>query len=229
MFQESSVVLADAFTNLWAGVIAFIPNIVIALVIFVVGWIIASLIGSGIEELFKRSKLDHALRKTGLDETLTKAGLVLNSGKFVGGLVKWFIIVVFLIASFNVLKLDQVNQFLSSVVLQYLPQVIVAVLILLVSAVIAEAVQKIIASSAKAAGVSHANLLGAVAKWIILVFAILTALFQLGIAPQIIQTIFTGVVVALSVAFGLAFGLGGQQAASDVIARVRSEISDRQR
>ena len=229
MFQDSSVVLADAFTNLWSGVIAFIPNIVIALVIFIVGWIIASLIGNLIEELFKRIKVDHALRKTGLDEAMTKAGLVLNSGKFLGGLVKWFIIVVFLIASFNVLKLDQVNEFLKSVVIQYLPQVIVAVLILLVSAVIAEALQKIVSSSAKAAGVKPANLLGAIAKWIILIFAILTALFQLGIAPGIIQTIFTGVVVALSVAFGLAFGLGGQQAASDVIAKVRSEISDRQR
>lgn len=227
VFQDSSIVLADAFTNLWAGVIAFIPNIVIAIVIFVVGWIIASVIGSVIEEIFKRIKLDQALRKTGLEDTLAKAGIVLNSGRFVGGLVKWFIIVVFLVACFNVLNLSQVNIFLQDVVLSYLPQVIVAVLILLVSAVIAEAVQKIITSSAKAAGVGHANFLGAVAKWVIWIFAILTALLQLNIAPGIIQTLFTGVVVALSVAFGLAFGLGGQQAAADAISRVRQEISDR--
>lgn len=229
LLQDSSVVLADSFNNLWSGVITFIPNIVVAIVIFVVGWIIASLIGGVIEQVFKTIKVDGALRKAGLEEAVAKAGLVLDSGKFVGGLVKWFVIVVFLIASFDVLHLTQVNEFLKGVVIDYLPQVIASVLILLVTAVIADAVQKIVASSTKAAGVRSANLLASIAKWVIWIGGILAAISQLGIAEAIIQTVFTGVVVALSIAFGLAFGLGGQQAASDIISKVRSEISDRQR
>lgn len=229
MFANSSMVLADSFSNLWMGVISFIPNVVIALVIFIVGWIIASLVAKVIEQVFKAIKLDEALRKAGLDDTLGKAGIVLNSGRFVGGLVKWFVIVVFLIASFEVLKLSQVNEFLKTVVIGYLPQVVVAVLILLVAAVIAEAVRKIIVTSTKAAGLTSANLLGAISKWVIWIFALLTALVQLGIGTTIINTLFTGVVVAFSIAFGLAFGLGGQQAASDIISKVKQEISERNR
>ncbi len=229
MIQDSGVMLQAAFTNLWTGVITFIPNIIIAIVIFIVGWIIASLIGSAIEQVFASIKVDTALRKAGLDDALARAGIILNSGKFIGGLVKWFVIIVFLIASFNVLGLNQVNDFLRGVVIDYIPQVIAAVLILLVTAVIADVLQKIISSSSKAAGVRSANLLGSIAKWIIWIGGLLAAISQLGIAQSIIQTLFTGVVVALSVAFGLAFGLGGQQAASDVIAKVRQEISDRQR
>lgn len=227
MFENSSNVLADSFTNLWTGVIGFLPQIVIALVIFIVGWIVASLVGRIIEQVFKAIKVDEALRKTGIDDTFSKAGIVLNTGKFVGGLVKWFVIVVFLMASFDVLKLTQVNEFLKSVVIGYIPRVVVAVLMLLVAAVIAEALKKIIITSTKAAGLTSANLLGNIAKWIIWVFAILVSLVQLGIGEPIINTLFTGVVVAFSIAFGLAFGLGGQSAAGEAISKIKSEISER--
>jgi hypothetical protein len=144
-----------------------------------------------------------------------------------GELVKWFIIVVFLVASLDVLRLDQVTMFLRQVVLGYLPQVIVAVLIMLVAVVIAEAMRKVVVGSAKAAGIRSAGFLGAVTKWAIWIFALLAALLQLGIAVTFLQTLFTGVVVALSLAFGLAFGLGGQQTAARYLDHLQSEMKDR--
>ena len=207
--------------------INFIPQVVIAIVIFVVGWIIAFFVGRVIEQIFRSIKLDEALKKTGLDDVMAKAGIVLNSGRFIGGLVKWFVIVVFLIAAFNVLKLNQVNDFLQGVVVLYIPRVIVAVLILLVSAVIADTLKKVVISSTKVAGLTSAHLLGSITKWIIWTVAILTALTELGIGGAILNTLLTGVVVAFSVAFGLAFGLGGQQAASEIISKVKQEISER--
>ncbi len=222
-------VLVQSFTNLWYGIVSFIPNIVIAIVIFIIGWLIGVFIDKLIRQAFVAMKIDHALRSAGVESTLNKGGVLLNSGAFVGGLVKWFIIVVFLLASFEVLGLTQVTLFLKSVVLSYLPQVIVAVLILLVAVVIAQAVQKIVAAGASAAGLAHANLMGSIAKWAIWIFAILTALVQLGIAVSLIQTLFMGVVVALSLAFGLSFGLGGQDAAARYIEKVRGEIADKNR
>ena len=132
----------------------------------------------------------------------------------------------FLIASLDVLKLTQVNTFLTDV-LNYLPQVIVAVIMLLAAAVIAEAMQRVVIGSAKAANIVSASFLGSVTRWAIWIFAIIAALFQLGIAPFFIQTLLTGVVVALALAFGLAFGLGGQEAAARTIERVQREISER--
>lgn len=218
--------ISDAFSGIWTGVVAFLPSLVAAIVIFIIGWIIGALVGRVISHLIKMVKLDAALEQAGFGAVVKRAGMNLDSGAFVGGLVKWFVIVAFLVASFEVLGLNQVNVFLQQVVLLYLPQVIVAVLILLVAIVIADVLSKVVVSSARAAGVKSSNVLGTITKWAIWIFALLAALVQLGIAVGFIQTLFTGVVVALSLAFGLSFGLGGQEAASRYIEKVRQEIAD---
>lgn len=227
VFQNTGVVVANSLQTLWVGVIGFIPELIVALIIFVIGWIIASLLARAVEQVIAAVKLDSALRGAGVEATLTRAGFTLNSGRFLGALVKWFIIVVFLVAALDVLHLDQVTMFLRQVVLGYLPQVIVAVLIMLVAVVIAEAMRKVVVGSAKAAGIRSAGFLGAVTKWAIWIFALLAALLQLGIAVTFLQTLFTGVVVALSLAFGLAFGLGGQGAASRYLDHLQAEMKDR--
>ena len=219
-------VLSVSIRNMWIGVIGFIPNLLIALVIILLGWLIGVLLGRVVEQIIKAIKIDEALRRAGVEEFLNRGGLNLNSGAFLGGLVRWFVIIAFLIASFEVLGLYQVTGFLRDI-LNYLPQVIVAVLILIAAGIVADAMKKIVLSSAKTAELSAAPFLATVTKWVIWVFAILVALSQLGIAAGFIQTVFTGLVVALSLGLGLAFGLGGQEAASRVIDRVSKEISDK--
>jgi len=160
----------------------------------------------------------------GAEEPLARAGFRLDTGAFVGGLVRWFLIVVFLVATIDVLGLPQVNIFLREVVLVYLPNVIVAALILVVAAFVAEATQRIVVGSAKAAGVPSTHLLGGITKWAIWIFAILAALYQLGIAGVFAQTLFTGFVAMLAIAGGLAFGLGGRDAASRYIESLKRDI-----
>ena len=138
--------------------------------------------------------------------------------------MKWFVIIVFLLSSLQVLGLTQVTFFLQQVVLSYVPQVIVAVLILLVGAVIAEVAQSVVGGAARAAGIASAGFAGAVARWSIWIFAIIVALSQLGIGTQYFQTLFTGLVVALSLAFGLSFGLGGQESAARFLDKMREQI-----
>lgn len=224
VLQESSVVLANAFNDLWAGVIGFLPEFIIAVVIFIVGWIVGALLGRVVAQIISALKLDNALRSAGLEAVMSRAGFSLNSGRFIGGLVKWFVIAVFLVAALDVLGLDQVNQFLRQVVLLYLPQVFVAVLILVVAVVIAEVIKNLVVGSAKAAHIKSAEFMGTITKWAIWIFAALAALFQLGVAATFLQTLFTGIVIALALAFGLSFGLGGQQAAADFIHRLREEV-----
>ncbi len=221
-------VLQDSFQGLWQGVIMYIPNIVVALIIVLIGWAIGMLLDKAIMRFFKLVNFDEALRRVGLDRLVRRSGNELNSGAFVGGLVKFFVIVAFLVAACDVLGLTQVTAFLSQIVLGYLPELIISVLILLVGAVVGDVVGRIVTGSAKTASVTSAHLLGKVAKWAVWIFAILVALSQMGIAAAFIQTIFTGFVVALSLALGLSFGLGGQQAASDTIQKIRSEIAHRQ-
>mgnify|MGYP001571649412 CR=1 FL=1 len=224
--QSWSDVLSLSFKNLWLGVVGFVPNVVIAIVIVLLGWGIGVLFGRVVAQVIKAIKVDEALRKAGVENFLNKGGIELNSGSFLGGLVRWFVILVFLIGAFEILKLSQVTIFLRDI-LNYLPQVIVAVLILIAAGLVADVMKKLVLSSAMTAGISSADFLATVTKWVIWVFAILVALSQLGIATGFVQTIFTGLVVALSLGLGLAFGLGGQEAAGRMIERMSKEISSK--
>lgn len=225
--QEWAVVLQQSFNNLLWGVVNFIPNFLFAIIIFLIGWVIAVYVGMLIEQIVRALKVDHALRSAGVEHTVQRAGYSLNSGAFLGALVKWFIIVVFLVAALQVLGLSQVSFFLQQVVVGYLPNVIVAVLILIVAAVVADVAGGVVTGSARAAGVTAAGFAGTIARWAIWIFAIIAALSQLGIAAGLLQTLFTGVVVALSLAFGLAFGLGGQESAAHLLNRVREDFKGR--
>jgi len=209
------------------GFAKVVPNLVVAIIIFLVGWFVASLLGRFVAQIIRSIKVDHALRTVQADQFLKRAGFNLDAGAFIGGLVEWFIIIAFLVASFDVLGLNQVNTFLQQVVLFYLPQVIVAALIILVAAVIAEAMQKIVTGVATAGGIKSSAFAGSIARWSIWIFGILMALSQLGIGAQIINTLITGLIVAIAIALGLSFGLGGQEAASRFIERLRQEITDR--
>ncbi|MEK7134059.1 MAG: hypothetical protein AAB804_03230 [Patescibacteria group bacterium] len=224
---QSADVVQASFTGLWLTVVQYLPAILAAVIIFIIGWIIGVILYRIVVEVVKVLRIDDALKAAGLNEAAKDAGFSLDVGRFLGTLVMWFIVLVFLVASLDILGLNRVTIFLQQVVLLYLPQVIVAVLILILGAVVAEVVRGLVSGSARAAGAHAANLAGAVAKWAIWIFAVMAALDQLQVASTFIQTLFTGVVIALSLAFGLAFGLGGKEAASRTIEKVRSEIAHR--
>jgi small-conductance mechanosensitive channel len=229
MLETWGSVLTGSLQGVWMGFASFIPTLVVALIIVIVGWLVGSLLGKVVAQVVRSIKVDSALKSAGFDAVVSRAGFSLDSGAFLGSLVRWFFIVVFLVAAFDVLGLSQVNAFLQQVVLVYLPKVIVAVLVLLVAAVIADAVQKLVVATAKAAEVHSANFLGVIARYSIWIFALLVALEQLNIAVAFIQTLFTGVIVALALGFGLAYGLGGQDAAKASIEKLKSEIASHHR
>lgn len=226
VFTTWADVLSRSFQNLFSGLVQFIPNLIVAIVIFVVGWLIGAGVGRVVKQVIDALRVDHALRATGIERVLSRAGFQLSAGKFLGFLVEWFFVIVFLVASLQVLGLTQVNDFLTAVVLGYLPRVIVAVLVLLVAAVIADAAERVVAGSARAASIGAAGFIGKVTRYAIWVFAILVALDQLQVATVFVQTLFTGIVIALSLALGLAFGLGGQASAARYLDRLSAEIKD---
>lgn len=217
-------ILAESFQNLGEGVLNFAPKFIIALIIFIVGMIVAAVIGKFVASVINALKVDGALQSMGIGDILSRAGFRLDSGAFIGGLVKWFLIIVFLVASMDIIGLSEVTKFLKDDVLNYLPNVIIATLILVVGAFIAGAMQKIIVGSAKAAGVPSTHFLGGITKWSIWIFAILAALYQLGIAGAFAQTILTGFMAMIAIAGGLAFGLGGKDAAAHYIEKLRKDI-----
>jgi len=218
--------LAGSFQNLANGVITYIPNIAIAVVLFVAGWVVGEAIGMWVAKIIRAIKIDKVLEKLDIHVLLQRAGYRLDSGLFLGVLVKWFIILGFLVAALDVLQLHQVNVFLQEVV-GYIPRVIIATIILIIAAVLADVMQKIVVASAKAAMISSAELFGGVTKWLIWLFAFVMALEQLGLMGPFLQIFMTGIVATITIALGLSFGLGGKDAAANFINKLRGEISRR--
>lgn len=214
--------IVASLQQVFTSVAAFVPLLIGAVVVFIIGWIIALALGKVVEQIVKALRVDSLLQKLEFEKALEKAGWRLNSGAFIGGLVKWFLIVAFLLAAANILGLQDVSNFLRDVLL-YIPNVVVAALILIIAALVANVGENVVRGSVEAAGYKGA-LVGVVTRYSIWVFAFVAALIQLGIAVSLVQTIVTGLVGAVALSLGLAFGLGGKDAATEFIARVRGEL-----
>ncbi len=213
--------------NLWMGFAQFAPKLVIAVVFFVVGWVLGNIIAKSLEHVFSALKVDNLLKSVGVDNFFGKAGMNLNSGYFVGQVVKWFMVIVFLLPSLNLVGLDSIGAFLKDDVLGFLPKVVVAALILIIATIIAEGVSKTVSVSARTISLTSANMLGAITKYAIWIFALIIALGQLGIANYYMNVLFTGIIAMLSVGGALAFGLGGKDAAARLIAKISDEVLHR--
>lgn len=228
IIQTWSDALGTAFSGFAPAVLQFSAYLLAAIIIFAVGWILGAFLGGLVEKLFVTLKIDNILRQAGVESALNKGEIKLNSGAFVGGLVRWFIIAVFFLAALKVFGLVEVTTYLETIVVGYLPRVIASILILLVSVIIGEVAKKVVSGAAANAHLTSARLLGSLTKWAIVIFAVLTALVQLNIASALVQILFIGVVVAFSLAFGLAFGLGGKEVAARILEKSMSDISKRQ-
>lgn len=226
MFINSwGLIFSESLLNLWVGFISFVPSLLGAIILFIIGWIVGSVVSKAISQVIDALKVNKLFESAGGTDFMNRAGLKLNVGGFIGGLVKWFIIVVFLMASLEIMGLTQVNDFLREAVLFYLPKVIIASLVLIIATVIADAMQKLVQASAQAANVRGAHMVGSVTRYAIWIFAFIIALSELGIATAFMQILFTGLVAALAIAGGLAFGLGGKEAASRAVERFSHDMS----
>lgn len=209
--------LEEAMRGLWFDVMQFLPELVIALLVLVLGWIIGGVLGGLVGKAFRVFKIDTALDKAGVDELSQKAGYDFKPGHFAGQFVKWFVVLAFTVVAFDILGLQEVTTFMREVVLGYLPQVFVAVLILFAAMLIASVARQSMAAALRAGGSQKADFFGKITYYLVIGFAIMAALNQLKIADELIQTLFMGIVFALSLGAGLAFGLGGRDAAARYI------------
>jgi small-conductance mechanosensitive channel len=219
-------ILLESLQGVWEGFIGFLPTLVAALIVFIVGWLIAIFIAKLINKLIKAIKLDSLLAKIGFEKALSKAKIKLDSGKFFEELVKWFLIIVFLMAAVDILGLTQVTLFLQSI-LYYIPSVVVAAIVLLAAAIIAKFMYKLVKASADAAGLHSSSAIAGIVKWAILIFGFVIALTQLGIATALIQTIVMGIIAMIAIAGGLAFGLGGKDMAGKILDKIKEDLTEK--
>lgn len=142
--QTWGEVFSTSLQGLWIGFVNFVPNLILAIIIFIIGWAIGNLVSKALAQVVNALKVNKAFESIGFKDTLARAGFRLDVGMFLGEVAKWFIVIVFLMTSLELLGLDRVNNFLQNVVLGYLPQVFIAALILVIATVVSDAVRKVV-------------------------------------------------------------------------------------
>jgi hypothetical protein len=196
------------------------------LLVFLIGLAIAAALGKLTQKLIKALRVDRATDKLNFVEKLKQQGAMTSPSVILGKFVEWFLILVFLMAATEILGLEQVTDFLNSILL-YIPNLVVATIILTIAFLLGNFIYSIVRSSTRAAGVINANLLASIIKWAVIVFGLLAALIQLGIATSLVNTIFIGIVASISIATGLAFGLGGREEAALILKRLREHMTQK--
>ncbi len=223
MLNEISIASAEALSSLWEAIKSFLPTFIAGLIVFIAGLILGKGFGLLVERIVHFLKIDSLLEKIGFKQVTDRAGIELNSGYFLGQLVRWIFILAFLVAACNIWGLTAFGDFLKQIV-NYLPNVIAAVLILLGAIVLGEYFAKLVKASISGAGLKYEGFLSSLTRWAFYVVGILAALSQLRVAPTIINTLFTGIVAMIALAGGLSFGLGGQEVARDLLRKIKEDL-----
>ncbi len=196
-----------------------LPALFAALIIIILGWIVGVLVAKGLTRLLRTVRFNQLAKRAGVDQFLERAQIKLDPSGALATLVKWFIILLFLVAAANTLGWPQVSQFLNRI-LAYLPNVAVAVIILIVGLALAGFIRDMVRGAVASAGAAEqsANAVAGATYWLFAIITVLTALNQLGIAITLSETLYVVIFGSVAATAALAFGLGGRTLAGDLVA-----------
>lgn len=216
MIQDWSNITVSGFQSAWESIVLFFPKFLGALVVFIIGWFISIWLGKIVAGILNKIKFNELFSRTGWKDAFERAEITIMPSDFIGAIVKWIAVIVFLMVATDILEWVAFAELLQRIII-WIPNLLVAIIILVVAIVLADVLEKIVKASAQKMGVSFVQFLGSVVKWGIYIFAILAALMQIGVASAIVNTLVIGFVTMIALAFGLSFGLGGKEMAARML------------
>jgi len=225
VIQTWSEVTLDALKNLWQGFIEFIPVLIGALIIFIIGWLISVWIGKLIAGILKKLRIDRIFEGPKWQQAFEEAGLKISVSEFLGGLIKWILVIVFLLIAVQILGLQGFAAFLERIV-SWLPNLIIAAAIFVVAVIIADYAEKLIKAIVRKMEIGYTKFLGILVKVAIWALAIIAILIQLEVAADIVQIITMGIIALIVISLGLAFGLGGRDLAREILEDLKRKIKE---
>jgi len=218
--------IVDPIRQMLTRIMAYIPILLGALIILIVGWIVAKIIRWIVNGLLKAVRFDTLADKAGVSKILRKGDLKITARKLISGLVYWLVIIMVLVMVANALGLPKASDILSNL-FAYVPKVIAALLVLVVAMFLASFVSGIVRTVAGNAKLPKPELLAGISRWAIIIFAVTISLEQLGIAPLLVTATFNIILGSVCLAFALAFGLGGKDAAARYLEELKEKRSQK--
>ena len=205
--------LVGSFRDAFSMVVSAIPRILGFIIIVAIGWFVSTLLARAVIGLLRAIRFDELMQRSGLADFIAKMGTGIDSAGLVASIVKWIVRLVVLLVAFDALGLPAVSDVMRQLLL-WLPDLVVAIFVLFIGGIAARALGNIVRGATAESGFANPETLANVARTSVWAFAIVVAINQLGIASNLINTLFTGFVGALAIALGLAFGLGGRDLAA---------------
>ncbi len=214
--MEQLDVFVASFTSFWTELARFIPQLLAALVLLFIGWLLAKIARTGIMRLLRLLNFDRVAERSGLESFLKQAELDVSVSTVLGNLVYWLIILVMIVTVANSLGLHMVADLFNKVVL-YIPNVIVAILVLVFGIILARFINRIVFAWLNNVGFSGALTVSTFSEYAMMIFVFFVALEQLQIARELLTAAFAIAFGAVGLAFAIAFGLGAKDWAARVV------------
>ncbi len=229
MYQTDAVTaLNGSFADISSRLSVFAPRLVLALIVLVVGWLIALIVGNIVATVAQAIGIDSLARRISLSRLMDSAGIDKTVSAILGQLVTWVLVVVVFMAGSEVMGIQSVQTFLNSV-LGYVPDVIGAVATLLVGLILANFLADSVRHASQASGLDHTNALTVITRNAVVAFTIIAVLSQLGVASDIMRALLYGLIAMITIAGGLAFGIGGQGTAKRVLENLEGELKPKKK
>jgi hypothetical protein len=214
--NEWGAALAASLTTALSLFLGAIPRIIGFLVIIIIGWLISGALAAGVAALLRAVKFNVLATNSGLQGFIHNMGLRTDPSGLIANIVKWFVRLIVLVVAFDALGLPAVSQVLQQFLL-WIPNLVVAVVVLVIAGLAANALSNLIRGATAQAGFENPDLLATIARVAVWAFGIVVAVNQIGIAQELVNTLFMGFIGALALAAGLAFGLGGRETAGQIV------------
>ncbi len=211
--------LISAMTALWTKVAGFIPNLFVALVLVLLGFVVAKLLDTLLSKLLGKVGLDRLMTGTGLTKMLARVGIHASVSTLIGKIVYWFVLLIFLVSAAESLGLQRVSATLDVLAL-YLPKVFGAALVLLAGVLLAQLVSSLVRGAAEGVGLEYAHGLGRVAQGLVIIISISVAIGQLEVKTDLLNNVIAIVLISVGLAVALALGLGSRDIASQILAGI---------
>lgn len=213
--RDTSEAVFYSFTNALNRFVSFLPALIGAAIILIVGWIVSGLLARLIEKALKAIGFERAVEHSGIGDFIKRSGTRLTTSGVIATLVKYFVFLVFVQAAANVLGIPQLTEIINRIIL-FIPNVVIAMAIIVIGALIARFLSGLVRSSVSELGVGNPNLLATLTQYVVIGFAVIAAIDQLGIAATLVNTLLIGLIGSVALALGLAFGLGGRDVAKEM-------------
>jgi hypothetical protein len=224
--------VTDLTTALFTGIsaafialLAALPAILGALILLVLGWIISGAVAGLVERALRLARVDVAAERSGIQSMLQRAQVHSDVPHIIAGFVKWYARLVFILMAAEAVHITAIATVVN-MVLGFIPNLLVALVILGAFAWLAGVARKASLGALEGAGVSNASAISMLAYVACFGFGVVAAATQIGVATTLIDIMFAGLVGAVALAFGLAFGLGGREEAAGIWRNLRSQTSN---